>query len=61
MYLLVCLAGTVAWVSAFIGGAEDQVLPVIGKVGGSVDRVNGQLDTMDRITDGAVDGAEART
>jgi hypothetical protein len=30
---------------------------VIGKVGGSVDRVNGQLDKMDRITDSAVDAA----
>ena len=32
------------------------MLPVIGKVGGSVDRVNGQLDEVDRITDSAVDG-----
>ena len=58
-YLLVRLAGTVARVSAFIRGAEDSVLPVIGKVGGSVDRVNGQLDKVDRITDSAVDAAES--
>jgi hypothetical protein len=32
------------------------LLPVIGKVGGSVDRVNGQLDKVDRIMDSAVDG-----
>jgi membrane-bound lytic murein transglycosylase B len=32
---------------------------VIGKVGGSVDRVNGQLDKVDRITDSAVDAAES--
>jgi hypothetical protein len=57
-YLLVRLAGTVARVSAFIRGAGDSVLPVIGKVGGSVDRVNGQLDKVDRITDSAVDAAE---
>src|SRR5436853_5026676 len=58
-YLLVRLAGTVARVSAFIRGAGDSVLPVIGKVGGSVDRVNGQLDKVDRITDSAVDAAES--
>jgi predicted N-acetyltransferase YhbS len=32
------------------------MLPVTGKVGGSMDRVNGQLDKVDRITDSAVDG-----
>jgi uncharacterized protein YoxC len=58
-YLLVRLAGTVARVSAFIRGAGDSVLPVIGKVGGSVDRVNGQLDKVDRITDSAVDAAQS--
>jgi uncharacterized protein YoxC len=58
-YLLVRLAGTVARLSAFIRGAGDSVLPVIGKVGGSVDRVNGQLDKVDRITDSAVDAAES--
>jgi hypothetical protein len=58
-YLLVRMAGTVGRVSAFIRGAEDSVLPVIGKVGGSVDRVNGQLDKVDRITDSAVDAAES--
>src|SRR4029077_20414343 len=58
-YLLVRLAGTVARVSSFIRGAEDSILPVIGKVGGSVDRVNGQLDKVDRVTDSAVDAAES--
>ena len=57
-YLLVRLAGTVAQLSALIRGAGDSVLPVIGKVGGSVDRVNGQLDKVDRITDGAADAVE---
>jgi hypothetical protein len=55
--MLVRVAGTVARLSAFIRGAGDSVLPVIGKVGGSVDRVNGQLDKLDRITDSAVDTA----
>src|SRR3954462_2532824 len=58
-YLLVRLAGTVARLSAFIQGAEEEVLPVINKVGGSVDRVNGQLDKVDKITDSAVDAADS--
>lgn len=58
-YLLVRLGGTVARLSAFIQGAEHEVLPVINKVGGSVDRVNGQLDKVDKITDSAVDAADS--
>ena len=58
-YLLVRLAGTASQVSAFIRGAGDSVLPVIGKVGGSVDRVNGQLDKVDRVTDSVVDAADS--
>jgi uncharacterized protein YoxC len=58
-YLLVRLGGTVARLSAFIEGTEREVLPVINKVGGSVDRVNGQLDKVDRITDSAVDAADS--
>lgn len=58
-YLLVRLGGTVARLSSFISGAEREVLPVINKVGGSVDRVNGQLDKVDRITDSAVDAADS--
>src|SRR6201997_1622987 len=58
-YLLVRLAGTVDRLSAFIRGAEESVFPVVNKVGGSVDRVNGQLDKVDRITDSAVDAADS--
>jgi uncharacterized protein YoxC len=58
-YLLVRLGGTVGRLSTFITGAEREVLPVINKVGGSVDRVNGQLDKVDRITDSAVDAADS--
>ena len=56
-YLLVRLGGTVGRLSAFISGAEREILPVINKVGGSVDRVNAQLDKVDQITDSAVDAA----
>lgn len=57
-YLLVRLAGTIARLSALIRGMGESIIPVIGKVGGSVDRVNGQLDKMDRITDSAVDAVD---
>ena len=58
-YLLVRLGGTVRRLSAFISGAEREILPVINKVGGSVDRINGQLDKVDQITDSAVDAADS--
>jgi uncharacterized protein YoxC len=58
-YLLVRLGGTVARLSSLIKGTEQAVLPVIAKVGGSVDRVNGQIDKVDRITDSAVDAADS--
>jgi uncharacterized protein YoxC len=58
-YLLVRLGGTIGRLSAFISGAQQEILPVINKVGGSVDRVNGQLDKVDRITDSAVDAADS--
>jgi hypothetical protein len=41
-------AGTLARLSPLIVGAGDPVLPVIDKVGGSVDRANAQLDKADR-------------
>ncbi|MDE3189249.1 MAG: hypothetical protein KGL94_00360 [Acidobacteriota bacterium] len=57
-YLLLRLGGTAGRLSAFISGAEEEILPVINKVGGSVDRVNKQLDKVDRMTDSAVDAVE---
>jgi uncharacterized protein YoxC len=58
-YALVRLGGTIGRLSTFITGAQREILPVINKVGGSVDRVNGQLDKVDRITDSAVDAADS--
>jgi uncharacterized protein YoxC len=58
-YAFVRLGGTLGRLSAFIKGAEDEILPVINKVGGTVDRVNGQLDKVDRMTDSAVDVADS--
>ena len=56
---LVRLAVTFDRLSSLIRGAEREVLPVINKVGGSVDRVNAQLDKLDHATDSAVDAVEA--
>jgi uncharacterized protein YoxC len=53
------LAGTLDRLSSFIRGTERELLPVINKVGGSVDRVNAQLDKLDVATDSAVDAVEA--
>jgi hypothetical protein len=45
--------------SSFISGTERDLLPVIVKTGGTVDRVNQQLDKADTITDSAVSMAES--
>src|SRR5436309_6300542 len=45
--------------ASLIRGAERETLPVINKVGGSVDRVNAQLDKLDQATDSAVDAVVA--
>jgi hypothetical protein len=49
------IGATLARASSLLRGAEKELLPVISKVGGTVDRVNQQLDKVDRITDSAVD------
>jgi hypothetical protein len=57
-YMLVRLGGTFARVSSFVSGTERDLLPVIVKSGGTVDRVNDQLDKLDVVTDSAVSMAE---
>jgi hypothetical protein len=57
-YMLVRLGGTFARLSSFIKGTERDLLPVIVKSGGTIDRVNDQLDKMDVVTDSAVSMAE---
>src|SRR5580765_6853141 len=49
------LGGTLGRASSLLEGTERELLPVISKVGGTVDRVNEQLDKVDQITDSAVD------
>jgi hypothetical protein len=53
------LAVTFDRLSSLIRGTEREMLPVINKVGGSVDRVNAQLDKLDTATDSAVDAVVA--
>jgi len=58
-YAFLRLGGTFGRLSSFIKGTEDELLPVIHKVGESVDKVNGQLDKVDQVTDSAVDMADS--
>src|SRR5258705_10965238 len=58
-YVFFRLGETLKRLSSLIRGTERELLPVINKVGGSVDRVNGQLDKVDKITDSAVDAADS--
>ena len=58
-YAFFRLGGTFGRLSSFIYGTERELLPVIHKVGESVDRVNLQLDKVDRVTDSAVDMADS--
>src|SRR6266508_2406333 len=53
------LGGTLGRLSAFIRGAQDEVLPVVSKVGTTVDHVNAQMEKVDRMTDSAVDAADS--
>ena len=56
-FVFLRLSETLNRLTAFIKGAQEEILPVIEKVGGSVDGVNGLLDKVDKITDSAVDAA----
>ncbi len=57
-YMLVRLGGTFARLSSLIQGTERDFLPVVQKAGGTVDRVNDQLDKLDVVTDSAVSMAD---
>jgi hypothetical protein len=46
-------------ISSLIRGAERDALPVVVKTGGTVDRVNYQLDKLDTVTDSAVAMADS--
>jgi len=59
LYVFIRLGGTFGRLSSFIKGAERDVLPVVVKAGGTVDRVNDQLDKLDTVTDSAVAMADS--
>jgi hypothetical protein len=59
LYLFLRMGGTFARLSSFIKGSERDLLPVIVKAGGTVDRVNDQLDKLDVVTDSAVSMADS--
>src|ERR1035437_5989510 len=54
-YSLLRLAGVFGRLSSLVKGVEQELVPVLNKAGGSIDRVNGQLDKLDVVTDSAVD------
>jgi hypothetical protein len=58
-YALVKLGGLFGRLSSFMAGTERDLLPVIVKSGGTVDRVNYQLDKLDTVTDSAVGMADS--
>jgi hypothetical protein len=57
--MLVRLGGTFARLSSLIAGTERDFLPLLQKSGGTVDRVNDQLDKLDVVTDSAVSMADS--
>jgi uncharacterized protein YoxC len=58
-YVAIRLGATIGRLTSFIQGLEGELLPVITKVGGTVDRMNAQLDKVDQVTDSAVDAADS--
>jgi uncharacterized protein YoxC len=58
-FVLFRLGGTVQRSSSFIEGLEREVLPLLNETGGTIQRVNLQLDKVDRVTDSAVDAADS--
>src|SRR6266540_6757114 len=58
-YMMLRLGGTFARLSSLLRGTERDLLPVFVKAGGTVDRVNEQLDKLDVVTDSAVSMADS--
>jgi uncharacterized protein YoxC len=56
---LLALARTFSRLSSLIRGTERELMPVINKAGGSVDRMNAELDKIGAATDSAVDAVDA--
>jgi hypothetical protein len=58
-YLLLRFAASAARLTVLLRGLERSVPELVDKLGGSVDRVNLQLDKVDLVTTSAVDAADA--
>jgi uncharacterized protein YoxC len=58
-YMFFKLGQTFGRLSSLIAGAERDLLAVVVKTGGTVDRVNYQLDKLDTVTDSAVSMADS--
>jgi hypothetical protein len=58
-YLLLRLSGTAAKLTRLVKGLEESVVPLVHKTGGTLDRVNLQLDKTDLVTDSAVSAADS--
>ena len=58
-FMLFRLGQTFERLSSFVKGTERDLLPVIVKTGGTVDRVNYELDKLDTVTDSAVSMADS--
>ena len=58
-YLLIRLSGSAARLTKFLKGLEESVVPLVTKTGGTIDRVNLQLDKVDLVTDSAVSAADS--
>ena len=58
LYVLYRLAQTLQEWTALQREIQTKLLPVVSKVGGTLDRVNLQLDKVDQMTDSAVDIAD---
>ena len=58
-WALLRLGSTFGRLSSFIRGTERELLPVITKAGGTVDRVNVELDKLGQASDSAVDAVES--
>jgi hypothetical protein len=58
-YMFLRLGQAFERLSSFIRGTERDLLPVLVKSGGTVDRVNYQLDKLDTVTDSAVSMADS--
>lgn len=59
LFALVKLGQLFGRITEFIAGTERDLLPVVLKTGGTVDRVNYQLDKLDTVTDSAVSMADS--